>query len=87
MAARAQMEQVKLEEFNLKGKSDKKNPDFRKSKICTNHLNQNIFGWGYFFEGYKFGGVKFFNYENVSICNAYRVSDIFRIVDKILNVG
>ena len=33
------------------------------------------------------GGVKFSAYENVSICNGYRVSDIFRIGDKILQVG
>ena len=30
------------------------------------------------------GGVKFFGLQNVSICNGYRVSDIFRIGDKII---
>ena len=44
-----------------------------------NHLNQDIFGREYFFGEYKFreGGIS--TYENVSICNDYHVSDIFRI--------
>ena len=33
------------------------------------------------------GGGDFSAYENVSIYNGYRVSDIFRIGDKILQVG
>ena len=40
-----------------------------------------------FLEGVIFWGYNFSVYENVSICNGYRVSDIFRIGDKILQVG
>ena len=32
-------------------------------------------------------GVKLSTYENVSICNDFRVSEIFRIGGKILQVG
>ena len=74
---------VKILEF----KSDRRHQDFPKSKICTNHLNQNILGGGVIFWGVQIRGVKFSTYENVRICNGYRVSDIFRIGDKILQVG
>ena len=38
--------------------------------------------------GYKFGGgLNFSAYQNVSICNGYRVSDILRIGGKILQLG
>ena len=46
---------------------------FQKCKIYTNHSNQNILG------GTKSEGVNFSAYQNVSICNGYRVFDIFRI--------
>ena len=42
---------------------------------------EGVIFWGYKFGG---GGGNFSAYENVSICNGYRVSDIFRIGDKIL---
>ena len=42
---------VKILEF----KSNRRHQDFPKSKIYTNHSNQNIFGGGY-----KFGGGKIF---------------------------
>ena len=73
----------------LESKSNRRHEDFPKSKIYTNHSNQNIFGGGgIIFWGYKFGGgVKFFDLPKVTICNGYRVSDIFRIGDKILQVG
>ena len=48
----------------------------------SNSKGGKIF-WGYKFEG----GQNFLAYENVSICNGYRVSDIFWIGDKILQVG
>ena len=42
-------------------KSNRRHQNFAKSKIYTNHSNQNIFGVGNFFGGYKFGGgVKIF---------------------------
>ena len=69
----------------LEFKSNRRRQDFPKSKLYTNHLNRNIFEGGNFW-GYKLGeGVS--TYKNVSICNGYRVSDIFRIWDKILQVG
>ena len=61
--------------------------DFPKSKIYTNHSNQNIFGGGNFLGGTNSGGGNFSAYENVSICNGYRVSDIFRIGDKFSRWG
>ena len=47
--------------------------------MYMNHLNQNIFGGRIFLGGTNSGGGNFSAYENVSICNGYRVSDIFRI--------
>ena len=47
---------VKILEF----KSDRRHQDFAKSKIYTNHSNQNIFGGGNFLRGTNSGGVKFF---------------------------
>ena len=54
-----------------------------------NHSNQSIFGGGggNFLGGTNSGGGNFLAYKNVSICNGYRVSDTFRIGDKILQVG
>ena len=46
---------VKILEF----KSNRRHQNFPKSKIYTNHSNQNIFGGGNFW-GYKFGGGKIF---------------------------
>ena len=73
---------VKILEF----KSNRGHQDFAKSKIYTNHSNENIFG-GVIFWGVQIRWGNFSAYENVSICNGYRVSDIFRIGDKILQVG
>ena len=70
----------------LEFKSNRRHQDFAKSKIYTNHWNQNIFGGDNFLGGTNSGG-DFSAYENVSICNGYRVSDIFRIGDKILQMG
>ena len=52
-----------------------------------NHSNQKIFGGGLIFWGVQIRGGEFSAYENVNICNGYRVSDIFRTGDKILQVG
>ena len=44
-----------------------------------------------FFWGVKFrrggGGVKFFDYENVSICNNYHVSGTFRTSDLVTDIS
>ena len=47
---------VKILEF----RSNRRHQDFPKSKIYTNHSNQNIFGGGNFLGGTNSGGVKFF---------------------------
>ena len=71
---------------SLEFKSNRRHQHFPKSKIYTNHSNQNIFflGGGNFLgsTNSKGGWVKFLAYENVSICSGYRVSDIFRIGGK-----
>ena len=63
---------VKILEF----KSNRRHQDLAKRKIYTNHSNQNIFGGGNFLGGTNSGGEDFSAYENVSICNGYRISDI-----------
>ena len=62
------------------------NCNFPVSKFCTNHSSWNIFGEGKFvccfFGGGEVkiqGGGNFSTFENVSICNDYRVSDIIRM--------
>ena len=67
-------------------KSNRGHQDFPKSKIYTNHSNQNIYGGGNFL-GVQIRGGNFSAYENVSISNGYRVSDIFRIGDKFSRWG
>ena len=59
---------VKILEF----KSNRRHQDFPKSRIYTNHLNQKIFEGGNFW-GVQIRGADFSTYENVSICNGYRV--------------
>ena len=62
-------------------KSNRKNQDVPSVKYYTNQK-------GIIFGGFKFRGreVNFLSYENVSNCNDYRISDIFRIEGKILQV-